>query len=170
MLQAKSKNNKTYKNMVAVSNLYQYYWQTLNSLKVPTNKVTNQQYITQLVTNTINAKLQYSPDVQQVTNGIKYELEFMQMQPINNCPNLALLINVILTVNSNGTVMVNTLTLTYESKVTPAFISNYSQIPYGGYMHTMFNNTLLQLVNYTNCEKLWQIAFINNGQLGIFNG
>lgn len=37
--------------------------------------------------------------------------------------------------------MVNTLTLTYESKVTPAFISNYSQIPYGGYMHTMFNNT-----------------------------
>lgn len=29
---------------------------------------------------------------------------------------------------------------------------------------------LLQLVNYTNCEKLWQIAFINNGQLGIFNG
>ena len=93
MLQAKSKNNKTYKNMVAVSNLYQYYWQTLNSLKVPTNKVTNQQYI-----------------------------------------------------------------------------NNYSQIPYGGYMHTMFNNTLLQLVNYTNCEKLWQIAFINNGQLGIFNG
>lgn len=110
MLQAKSKNNKTYKNMVAVSNLYQYYWQTLNSLKVPTNKVTNQQYITQ-----------------QVTNGIKYELEFMQMQPINNCPNLALLINVILIVNSNGTVMVNTLTLTYESKVTPAFINNYSQ-------------------------------------------
>lgn len=155
MLQAKSKNNKTYKNMVAVSNLYQYYWQTLNSLKVPTNKVTNQQYITQLVTNTINAELQYSPEVQQVTNGIKYELEFMQMQPINN---------------SNGTVMVNTLTLTYESKVTPAFINNYSQIPYGGYMHTMFNNTLLQLVNYTNCEKLWQIAFINNGQLGIFNG
>lgn len=77
MLQAKSKNNKTYKNMVAVSNLYQYYWQTLNSLKVPTNKVTNQQYITQLVTNTINAELQYSPEVQQVTNGIKYELEFM---------------------------------------------------------------------------------------------
>lgn len=37
-------------------------------------------------------------------------------------------------------------------------------------MHTMFNNKLLQLVNYTNCEKLWQIAFINNGQLGIFNG
>lgn len=62
--------------MVAVSNLYKYYWQALNSLKVPTNQVTNQ----------------------------------------------------------------------------------------------MFNNTLLQLVNYTNCEKLWQIAFINNGQLGIFNG
>lgn len=170
MLQAKSTKNKTYKNMVAVSNLYQYYWQALNSLKVPTNKVTNQQYITQLVTNTINAELQYSPEVQQVTNGIKYELEFMQMGNINNCPNLGLLINVILTVNSNGTVMVNTLTLTYESYVTPAFISNYSQIPYGGYMHTMFNNTLLQLVNYTNCEKLWQIAFINNGQLGIFNG
>lgn len=115
--------------MVAVSNLYQYYWQTLNSLKVPTNKVTNQQYIAQLVTNTINAELQYSPEVQQVTNGIKYELEFMQMGNINNCPNLGLLINVILTVNSNGTVMVNTLTLTYESYVTPAFISNYSQIP-----------------------------------------
>jgi hypothetical protein len=43
-------------------------------------------------------------------------------------------------------------------------------ISVGGYMHTMFNNKLLQLVNYTNCEKLWQIAFINNGQLGIFNG
>lgn len=170
MLQAKSKNNKTYKNMVAVSNLYQYYWQTLNSLKVPTNKVTNQQYITQLVTNTIKAELEYSPSVQQVTNGTTYNFSFMQMQPINNCPNLALLINVILTVNSNGTVMVNTLTLTYESKVTPAFINNYNKIPYGGYMHTMFNNTLLQLVNYTNCEKLWQIAFINNGQLGIFNG
>lgn len=73
MLQAKSKNNKTYKNMVAVSNLYQYYWQALNSLKVPTNQVKNQNYIT-------------------------------------------------------------------------------------------------QLVNYTNYEKLWQIAFINNGRLGIFNG
>lgn len=79
MLQAKSKNNKTYKNMVAVSNLYQYYWQALNSLKVPTNQVKNQNYITQLVINTINAELQYSPEVQQVTNGIKYELEFMQM-------------------------------------------------------------------------------------------
>lgn len=169
MLQAKSKNNKTYKNMVAVSNLYQYYWQTLHNLKVPTNKVTNQQYIAQLVTNTISAELEYSPSVQQVTNGTTYNFNFMQTQPINNCPNLALLINVILTVNSNGTVMVNTLTLTYESKVTPAFINNYSQILYGGYMHTMFNNTLLQLVNYTNCEKLWQIAFINNGQIGIFN-
>ena len=130
MLQAKSKNNKTYKNMLAVSNLYQYYWQALNSLKVPTNKVKNQQYITQLVTNIINAELQYSPEVQQVTNGIKYELEFMQMGNINNCPNLGLLINVILTVNSNGTVMVNTLTLTYESKVTVAIctqclITNY---------------------------------------------
>lgn len=170
MLQAKSKNNKTYKNMVAVSNLYQYYWQTLHNLKVPTNKVTNQQYIAQLVTNTISAELEYSPSVQQVTNGTTYNFSFMQTQPINNCPNLALLINVVLTVYVNGTVMVNTLTLTYESKVTPAFIYNYSQIPYGGYMHTMFNNTLLQLVNYTNCEKLWQIAFINNGQLGIFNG
>lgn len=98
MLQAKSKNNKTYKNMLAVSNLYQYYWQALNSLKVPTNKVKNQQYITQLVTNIINAELQYSPEVQQVTNGIEYELEFMQMGNINNCPNLGLLINVILTV------------------------------------------------------------------------
>lgn len=37
-------------------------------------------------------------------------------------------------------------------------------------MHTMFNNKLVQLVNYTNYEKLWQIAFINNGRLGIFNG
>ena len=107
---------------------------------MPTNKVKNQQYITQLVTNIINAELQYSPEVQQVTK------------------------------NSNGTVMVNTLTLTYESKVTPAFVPNFNKIPYGGYMHTMFNNKLLQLVNYTNCEKLWQIAFINNGQLGIFNG
>lgn len=169
MLQAKSKNNKTYKNMVAVSNLYQYYWQTLHNLKVPTNKVTNQQYIAQLVTNTISAELEYSPSVQQVTNGTTYNFNFMQTQPINNCPNLALLINVVLTVNSNGTVMVNTLTLTYESKVTPAFINNYSQIPYGGYMHTMFNNTLLQLVNYTNCEKLWQIGFNNSGQIGIFN-
>ena len=66
MLQAKSKNNKTYKNMLAVSNLYQYYWQALNSLKVPTNKVKNQQYITQLVTNIINAELQYSPEVLQL--------------------------------------------------------------------------------------------------------
>lgn len=170
MLQAKSKNNKTYKNMVAVSNLYQYYWQALNSLKVPTNQVKNQNYITQLVINTINAELQYSPEVQQVTNGIKYKLEFMQMGTINNCPNLGLLINVIITVNNNGTVMVNTLTLTYESKVTPAFVPNYNYIPYGGYMHTMFNNKLVQLVNYTNYEKLWQIAFINNGRLGIFNG
>lgn len=163
MLQAKSKNNKTYKNMVAVSNLYQYYWQALNSLKVPTNQVKNQNYITQLVINTINAELQYSPEVQQVTNGIKYELEFMQMGTINNCPNLGLLINVIITVNNNGTVMVNTLTLTYESKVTPAFVPNYNYIPYGDYMHIMFNNKLVQLVNYTNYEKLWQIAFINNG-------
>lgn len=47
--------------------------------------------------------------------------------------------------------MVNTLTLTYESKVTPAFVPNFNKIPYGGYMHTMFNNKLVQLVNYTNC-------------------
>lgn len=158
-----------FSNMVAVSNLYQYYWQTLHNLKVPAKKVKNQQYITQLVTNTIKAELEYSPSVQQVTNGTTYNFSFMQMQPINNCPNLALLINVVLTVNVNGTVMVNTLTLTYESKVTPAFISNYSQIPYGGYMHTIFNNTLLQLVNYTNYEKLWQIGFNNSGQIGIFN-
>lgn len=169
MLQAKSKNNKTYKNMVAVSNLYQYYWQTLHNLKVPAKKVKNQQYITQLVTNTIKAELEYSPSVQQVTNGTTYNFSFMQTQPINNCPNLALLINVVLTVNVNGTVMVNTLTLTYESYVTPAFIKNYNKIPYGGYMHTIFNNTLLQLVNYTNCEKLWQIGFNNSGQIGIFN-
>lgn len=57
MLQAKSKNNKTYKNMVAVSNLYQYYWQTLHNLKVPAKKVKNQQYITQLVNYTNYEKL-----------------------------------------------------------------------------------------------------------------
>lgn len=82
---------------------------------------------------------------------------------------MILLINVVLTVYVNGTVMVNTLTLTYESYVTPAFIKNYNKIPYGGYMHTIFNNTLLQLVNYTNYEKLWQIGFNNSGQIGIFN-
>lgn len=57
-----------------------------------------------------------------------------------------------------------------DGEFTGLLTTNKAEIPYGGYMHTMFNNTLLQLVNYTNCEKLWQIAFINNGQLGIFNG
>lgn len=38
------------------------------------------------------------------------------------------------------------------------------------YKNMVAVSNLYQLVNYTNCEKLWQIAFINNGQLGIFNG
>lgn len=169
MLQAKSKNNKTYKNMVAVSNLYQYYWQALNNLKVPTNNVNNKQYVTQLVTNIIKDDLDGEVYVKQLLNGTEYEFGFMQGTDYSKCPELGLTITVIITVHNNGMVTVTNLQLVYESKVTPAFINNYNKIPYGGYMHTMFNNTLLQLVNYTNYEKLWQIGFCNSGQLGIFN-
>lgn len=84
--------------------------------------------------------------------------------------NISITTDIVIVINNNGVVNVNQLQMVYECSYAPAFISNVLQIPYGGYMHTMFNNTLLQLVNYTNCEKLWQIAFINNGQLGIFNG
>ena len=172
---AKTKNSGTYKNLVGATNYYNAVLQNLQNLQIPVNKINNMQYVLNAVNiatyNTNPAALQYNPIVNQVSGGVQYTFSYMQWQ---NYPqlttNISITTDIVIVINNNGVVNVNQLQMVYECSYAPAFISNVLQIPYGGYMHTMFNNKLLQLVNYTNCEKLWQIAFINNGQLGIFNG
>lgn len=170
---ANTKKSLTYKKMVYVTNYYNAILQNLQNLQIPVNKINNATYVLNAVNtatyNTNPEALQYNPIVKNVNNGVQYEFSYIQWQVYPQLPiDISVSTEITIVINNNGVVNVTYLSVVYECNYAPGFISNVLQIPYGGYLNTIFNNAPVQIVNYAP-EGFWQVGVCNNnGHLGIY--
>lgn len=158
---AKTTNSATYINLVGATNYYNNVLATLNSLQVNPN--IKPATLTKLINNIFWATpqwLNYAPQITESNNLLIIDISY-ECGAVGNIPDIGLSINLTLNINKQGFVSVTNLQMVYECSHAPAFISNVLQIPYGGYLNTVFNNAPVQIVNYAS-EGFWQIGIGNN--------